>query len=220
MSKICIDTIIFDFDSTVLRGEMLEILAEVKLRDHPLKRTLLDRIKDITNQGMDGKISFYESLSRRLQLLGLDEKNLKDALPKIKSLINIEYLDFMSSVNDKNVYIISGGYSNVLDNLSQELRLNKSNLFAVRLYFKNGIFSHLDTKDPLIQSNGKAVVAKSILNRGKTVMVGDGMTDYQVKLLGAADYFVAYKGVVERKEVCEKADFVIDDLRLLQNIFV
>lgn len=213
MAKIQVDTIIFDFDSTVMRGELLELIAEKKLANHPLKKILLERIKDITNQGMEGKISFYESLSRRLQLLNLDEATLNDIVPQARSLINPEYLELMLSLADKkNIYIISGGYSNILHQISDDLLLPSDKIYAVKLHFSQGVFSHLDPNDPLIQSDGKARVAKSLLAKGKTLMVGDGMTDYQVKALGGADYFAAYIGVAERLGVVEKADFVLKNL--------
>lgn len=220
MEKVKVDTIIFDFDSTILRGELLEILAEIKLEGHPLKRILMERIKDITNQGMSGQISFYESLSRRLQLLNLDEATITRAMPIITNLVNTEYLELLPKISDKKVYIISGGYSNILHQMSDQLQISQQDIFAIKLNFSQGVFSNLDPSEPLIQSDGKAIVAKNIKNKGKTLMVGDGMTDYQVKLSGASDYFVAYKGIVERQEVCQSADFVIDDLRLLSSILL
>lgn len=220
MKKIKVDTIIFDFDSTVLRGELLEILAEIKLKRHPERTVILDQIKDITNQGMDGKISFHDSLSRRLQLLNLDESTLTQAMPKIIGLLNPEYLELIPRLSHKQLYIISGGYTNVLHPISEILQIPKVNIFAIKLNFKQGVFSHLDEHDPLIQSDGKAAVAKSIPNKGITLMVGDGMTDYQVKAAGASDHFTAYTGVVERKPVCDKADFTINNLMQLASIII
>lgn len=218
MQKIKIDTIIFDFDSTVLRGEMLEILAELKLKNHPLKNILLERIKDITDQGMEGKISFYESLNRRLQLLNLDEATLSLVMPTMIELINREYLDLLPNITNKKTYIISGGYSNIIHNMSEQLQITKDKIFAIKLHFRRGEFSHLEPEEPLIQSDGKAMVAKNIANKGKTLMIGDGMTDYRVKELGAANYFAAYTGVALRKSVCEKADFVINNLTKLPDL--
>jgi phosphoserine phosphatase len=37
-------------------------------------------------------------------------------------------------------------------------------------------------------------------------MVGDGATDMEARLEGAADLFIGYGGVVERKNIAEKAD--------------
>lgn len=220
MSKIKIDTIIFDFDSTLLRGELLEILAETKLKNHPDQKLILDKIKEITNQGMSGEISFHESLSSRLSLLELNETTLTESMPHIINLLNEEYFSIIPKLKSKNVYIISGGYSNILHPLSVRLSLPKDNIFAIKLNFKQGIFSHLNENDPLIESDGKARVAKSIRDKGRTLMVGDGMTDYQVKAHGGADYFAAYTGVAERQEVKDKADFVLDDLRLLEGLAI
>ena len=220
MQKVKIDTIIFDFDSTLLRGELLEILAEFSLKETPQKVQLLEEIKTITDLGMNGEISFSESLSRRLKILGLKERTLQEAMPHIENLLNKEYFKLLPLLKTKKIYIISGGYSNVLFSFCNKLSVPRENIFAIKLNFKNGIFSHIDQDEPLLMSNGKAIVAKNIADKGKTLMVGDGMTDYQVKAEGGADYFAVYTGVVERKAVCQQADFVLSDIQNLAHLIV
>lgn len=211
--KIAIDTIIFDFDSTILKGELLEILANFKLKDNPQKDSVLAEIKAITNLGMEGRIPFEESLERRLKILELDEDTLIRALPEVSSLISEQYVDLIPNIKGKKIFIISGGYKNIIDELSPKLSVSKKNIFAIDLYFQSGRFIGFARSNPLVKSDGKATVANSISGRGRTLMVGDGMTDYLVKELGGADYFAAYTGVVKREVVCAKADFVLDDLR-------
>lgn len=216
--KIKVDTIIFDFDSTILRGELLEILANHKLECHPGKNEILRKIIEITNMGMEGKISFGESLRRRLDTLELDEKTFKDALPQIITMINSEYLELIEKVRNKKRYVISGGYTNIIRGLDYLLDIPASQIHAIKLNFKDGKLVGFDQDSPLIESNGKAVVAQSIKNKGVSMMVGDGMTDYMVKELGGADYFTAYTGVVRRESVCDRADFVINNLSDLSEI--
>ena len=43
------------------------------------------------------------------------------------------------------------------------------------------------------------------------VMVGDGATDMEARLEGAADLFIGYGGVVERKNIAEKADVSLNN---------
>jgi len=215
MKKIAVDTIVFDFDSTILRGELLEILAQRALENNPRKDEILKQIKQITNLGMEGEIAFHESLERRLKLLALNEKSFYGALGEVEKLLNEEYLALFPKIKHKHIYIVSGGYKNIIDRLNQHLFIPKQNIYAINLFFKRGKFSHFDANSPLILSDGKARVVSGIKNCGKTLMVGDGMTDFQVKNLGVAEYFAAYTGVVCRNNVAKQADFVIDDLRQL-----
>ena len=57
---------IIDFDSTFIKVESLDELLEISEPGNKLK---IDKVKNITNEGMEGKISFSESLSRRIKLL-------------------------------------------------------------------------------------------------------------------------------------------------------
>ena len=49
---------VFDFDSTLTSVEALDVLAEITLVNNPNKDQIIEDIIDITNLGIDGKISF------------------------------------------------------------------------------------------------------------------------------------------------------------------
>ena len=68
---------IFDFDSTITRVEALDILAEISLEENPKKEDVIEQIKQITNLGIDGDISFTESLEQRIKLLGAHRDHLE-----------------------------------------------------------------------------------------------------------------------------------------------
>ena len=67
---------VIDFDSTFTKVEAFDVLADISLSDHPEKEARKTEIAQITNQGMDGSISFRESLERRLALLAPNKKHL------------------------------------------------------------------------------------------------------------------------------------------------
>ena len=49
---------VFDFDSTLTSVEALDVLAEITLKNNSDKDSIIDEIKEITNLGIDGDISF------------------------------------------------------------------------------------------------------------------------------------------------------------------
>ena len=59
---------VFDFDSTLTSVEALDVLAEITLVNNPAKDQIIQEIIDITNLGIDGKISFTDSLEQRIKL--------------------------------------------------------------------------------------------------------------------------------------------------------
>ena len=67
---------VFDFDSTLTSVEALDVLAEITLIGNPKKEEIIEEIIAITNQGIDGEISFTESLEKRIQLLGAKKADL------------------------------------------------------------------------------------------------------------------------------------------------
>ena len=69
-------TLILDFDSTIIKGESLDLLAEIVFQDCLESNLKLKEIKKLTDEGMEGKIPFQESLNRRLRILELDQFHL------------------------------------------------------------------------------------------------------------------------------------------------
>ena len=67
---------VIDFDSTFTKVEAFDVLADISLNGHPDKEERKKQIIAITNQGMDGSISFRESLERRLNLLAPGRQHL------------------------------------------------------------------------------------------------------------------------------------------------
>lgn len=63
------DHLIIDFDSTFITGESLDELSEIVLKNHSDSAKHLNQIHGWTRAGMEGKIPFDESLSKRMQLL-------------------------------------------------------------------------------------------------------------------------------------------------------
>ena len=68
---------VFDFDSTLTRVEALDVLAEMTLKDKSDKDEIVNKIQEITNLGIDGDISFTESLERRIKLLNAHKDDLE-----------------------------------------------------------------------------------------------------------------------------------------------
>ena len=70
--------IILDFDSTVIRYETIEVLAEFSLQNNTKKSKILGEIKNMTSLAMSGKISFSEALSKRVSLLEANKKHINN----------------------------------------------------------------------------------------------------------------------------------------------
>jgi D-3-phosphoglycerate dehydrogenase / 2-oxoglutarate reductase len=60
---------IIDFDSTFTQVEALDELARISLSKHPDRENIYKEIDDLTNASMEGRLSFSESLGRRVALL-------------------------------------------------------------------------------------------------------------------------------------------------------
>ena len=62
---------VFDFDSTLMDGETIEIIAnEIGLKD---------KVAEITQIAMEGKLDFFDSLTHRVSLLkGIKENRVNE----------------------------------------------------------------------------------------------------------------------------------------------
>ena len=86
-------------------------------------------------------------------------------------------------------------------------RIPNSNIFANTFIFdRAGNIVGYDQKNPLAQDNGKYNAVRLLDLKDEIYIIGDGYTDYQIKQLGAAKYFIAFTENVTRKSVIKEAD--------------
>lgn len=73
-----VQNIVFDFDSTVIKEESLEVILSHTLaqKTEAERNEIMDQIKFITNLCMGGNLSFRESLARRLKICSPNRKDV------------------------------------------------------------------------------------------------------------------------------------------------
>ena len=206
---------IFDFDSTLVRIETLEALADIALSDAPDAVAKKTEIAALTDQAMSGQVDFGTALRRRLDLLSLTHahvETLSDRILDEASASVRRNVDFFER-HAERVYILSGGFREVIAPLAARLGIAADHVLCNDLiYDAEGRVTGVDDANPLSRDNGKPEVIKALNLTGPVVMVGDGWTDAEVKLAGAADRFYAFTEVVSRPKVVAVADAVAASL--------
>lgn len=203
---------IIDFDSTFVKSEGLEELAEVSLKNNPQKEKILEQIKKLTNQGMEGKIPFDQSLKKRLALLSAQKKDIQKVVLVLKKKISPSILRNRSffQKNKNAIYVISGGFKELIMPIVEKFGLKSENILANTFVFdKKGNVSGVDKNNPLAHANGKVEAVKSLKLKGDVSVIGDGYTDFQIKQMGAASRFIAFTENVQRERVINNADQVV-----------
>ena len=202
---------IFDFDSTFIKKEGLEELAILALADRDDKDVLINKISDVTDRGMNGELNFTESLEERLALIPANRKHVEKLAEDLKAQVSESlkrnrqfFLD-----NAESVYVFSGGFKDFILPVLLEFGLREENIFAnTFLYDNNGEVVGFDKDNFLAQENGKAKQLKSLKFKRKICAIGDGWSDFEMKLAGLADYFIAFTENVRREKVVDVADKV------------
>ncbi len=193
---------------------MLEELAKISLENNPRKKQIIQEIVTICNLGMEGKISFEESLRQRLQLIKVRRSHLQRLIQTLKKNITYSILQnrrfFLE--NKKHIYIISGAFKEGILPVTRQFRIADDHVFANSfLYDIKGNIIGVDRHNPLAYSHGKAKAIQALGLHCKKYVLGDGYTDYEIKKLGAADYFIAFTENVRRESVIKNADYVVNN---------
>ena len=121
---------VIDFDSTFTKVEAFDVLADISLSDHPDQEKIKQQIVDITNLGMNGEISFRESLEKRLTLLAPHRNHLPALVTLLKSKVSESFKrnkDFFSTYQD-NIYIISNGFREFIEPVVTEFGIKPENI--------------------------------------------------------------------------------------------
>ncbi|HET9841520.1 MAG TPA: phosphoserine phosphatase SerB [Nocardioides sp.] len=192
--------IVIDVDSTLIQGEVIELLAA-----HSGHR---DEVTRITERAMRGELDFEESLRERVALLkgipasALDE--VYDALvlaPGARTLVRIlRRLGYRFA-------LVSGGFSQITNRLAEDLGIHYSR--ANDLEIVDGLLSGRIIGD-VVDRAGKADALRSFAEQvgvpvESVVAIGDGAND--LDMLEVAGLGIAYNA---KALVQEAADTTVN----------
>ena len=190
--------VVFDMDSTLIQGEVVNILAQ--------HAGAGDQVAAITAAAMNGALDFKESFTRRVALLkGLDEKVLSEVAQNLTLTEGAErVIDTLKKLGYK-IGIISGGFDYFGEYLQKKLGLDY--VFANVLEIKDGKVTGNITGD-IIDGPKKAEILKTIatvenISLQQTIALGDGAND--LHMISIAGLGVAYHAKPVVKENAEQS---------------
>jgi len=205
-------TYIIDFDSTLITVESLGELARIALEGRSDSAEIMERVEAICARGMSGEIGFEQSLQSRLKLFSANRQHIEKLITYLRdhvspsALTNLEWFQSHSS----SIYVISGGFAEYTLPITEYLGLRSDHIFANRFaYDGNGVIIGYDQTTLIGQPQGKVKQVTALGLSGPVIVIGDGYTDYEIKVGGKADQFWAFTETISRQEVVAKADRVL-----------
>jgi D-3-phosphoglycerate dehydrogenase len=206
---------VFDFDSTLTRVEALDVLAELTLKERSDKDAIIKEIQEITNLGIDGDISFTESLERRIRLLNANKSDLSTLVEELRTKISKSIAankEFFEEYAD-DIYVISCGFKEFIDPIVAEYNIPSNRVYANTFKFdENDKIIGFDETNVLAMHNGKIACLKNMNLGGEVQVIGDGYSDYVMREAGIADKFFAYTENVHREKAARNADYITPNL--------
>ena len=204
--------IVIDFDSTFVKLEGLEVLAEICLSNDPDKDLKVKQIADITEKGMQGEIGFTESLSKRLQIFAPTQEDVEKLIAELQKNISERFLKSKQYIqkNSDRIYVISGGFKDFILPITRTFDIPDDHVFANEFVWDEDKVIGFESSNPLSQSGGKVETLRELdLNPKTVIAIGDGYTDYEMKEKGLVDKFYYFGDNVKRDKVMNLADGVI-----------
>ncbi|MFI8770928.1 phosphoserine phosphatase SerB [Gordonia sp. NPDC062954] len=190
--------IVFDVDSTLIQGEVIEMLAARAGREA--------EVAAVTEAAMRGELDFSESLHQRVAVLaGLDASVIDDvassleltpgARTTIRTLHRLGY----------HCGVVSGGFRQVIDGLAHELELD---------FVRANTLEIVDGKltgrviGEVVDRAGKAKALRAFADQvgvamEQTIAVGDGAND--IDMLSVAGLGIAFNAKPALREVADAA---------------
>ncbi|KAJ1276497.1 hypothetical protein BS78_05G219200 [Paspalum vaginatum] len=203
----------FDVDSTVILDEGIDELADFCGAGKA--------VAEWTAKAMTGTVPFEEALAARLSLIKPSLSQVEECLKKRPPRISPGMADLIKKLkaNNTDVFLVSGGFRQMIKPVAFELGIPPENIIANQLLFgTSGEYAGFDPTEPTSRSGGKAKAVQQIKkDHGykAVVMIGDGATDLEARQPGGADLFICYAGVQMREPVAAEADWVIFDFQEL-----
>lgn len=190
--------VVFDVDSTLIQGEVIEMLAE--------HAGCSAEVRAVTEEAMRGELDFTESLRKRVELLaGVPEGAMDEVAEQLPltpgartTIRTLQRLGFRCG-------IVSGGFTRVVAGLAEELGMDFC--AANELEVVDGKLTGNVIGD-VVDRAGKAKALREFADSfdiplAQCVAVGDGAND--IDMLSAAGLGVAFNAKPALREVADTA---------------
>ena len=202
---------IIDYDSTFIKVESLDELSKISNGND---ENINNKISEITNLGMEGKISFSDSLRKRIELIECNKEDIVKTVEILEKKVSDSFKNNVSFLknNAENILIVSSGFHELIEPIVIKYGIKKENIFANKFLYDNDKVIGYDKKNPLSKSQGKVNILKELKLKGEVHVIGDGYTDYEIKKEGLANYFYLFIENIKRESVVKSADYLLKSL--------
>jgi phosphoserine phosphatase len=210
------DAFCFDVDSTFCEDESIDEIAAFL--------GVGDEVAALTARAMGGTVLFQDALRDRLGVMKPSSSDIVKYLASHPPLISPGIPELLNTLRKqgKEVFLVSGGFRQIIHPLAAGLDIPVNHVFANTILFdqNDGSYAGFDPAEFTSHSGGKAeavVHIKKNWGLKKIIMVGDGATDAEAKQPGGADAFIGYGGTVYRENIAEKADWYVMKIEEITN---
>ncbi len=200
---------VFDFDSTLMDGETIDILAEAY--------GVSENVKGITERAMAGELDFYESLKKRVAFLkGMKKETVDEVCGNLPFMPGAKETIAALKAHGYKVVVFSGGFRNATGQAKEILGFDAD--FSNVLHHKDGVLSG-EVGGDMMFGFSKGDMLQRIQNLlgvcyEDTIVTGDGANDASMFEFAAKKVSFCGKPYIK-----ERANIVIEqkDLREILN---
>ncbi|MEI6715233.1 MAG: HAD-IB family phosphatase [Verrucomicrobiota bacterium] len=200
--------LLLDCDSTLSAIEGIDELARLRGTE------TFVAVENMTRAAMEGGTPMEAVFAKRLELINPTQSELESIGAKYIEHVEPSAKETVALLQREGwtVIIVSGGFTQAIRPLADFLGISR--VEAVRLQFDgSGKYTGFEPDSPTACTKGKNQVANRLreeLGAVKSVMVGDGASDLEVK--GDVDMVVGFGGYAVREKVKAGADAFIMNL--------
>jgi phosphoserine phosphatase len=200
--------VVLDADSTLIRNEVIELLADEAGRGA--------EVAAATEAAMRGEVDFAASLRSRVEALaGVSVTAFERVIARIEPTPGVR--EFLAEIHRREglVAVVSGGFHEILDTVAPSLGVDRWR--ANRLDQRDGVLTGR-VSGPIVDARAKAAALREWAGQAQiplrqTIAIGDGAND--LEMMRVAGLGVAFNA---KPTVRAKADLVVGSIDLREAI--